>query len=84
MINSGLIINNEWSKVAYKGGSEPGVLNYTHLIQAPADAPLEQRGRSYCISATINNPNKEIETQRFTALVNQLIDQLETETLQRD
>jgi len=84
MINSGLVKKGTWSKVAYKGGAEPGVLNYTHLVQVSHDASADQQNRSYCISATLNNPNKEVETQRFTVLISQLIAQLETETQQRD
>ena len=78
-INRGLAQSGLWSKVAYKGGSEPGVLNYTHLVQVD-DLKIEgapPTKRRYCISATINNPNKEVDTQRFSALVGQLIAQLE-------
>ena len=45
-INPGLIQpSTDWEWVAFKGGSEPGVLNYTHLVQPKGKA------RRYCVSS---------------------------------
>jgi len=67
-INSGLAEKERWNYVAFKGGSEPGVLNYTHLIQKSKDSDM------YSISATINNPDDNVDKEKeFTTLVLRLI-----------
>lgn len=62
-INPELVDRSKWSLAGYKGGSEPGVLNYTHLLRKDAKGPV------YAVSATINNPKAEVDTQEFTSLV---------------
>lgn len=47
-INGGLVDIKKWYYVGYKGGSEPGVLNYTIMLQKTKKSPL------YILSATIN------------------------------
>ena len=47
-INPGLAERNDWVKIAYKGGSEPGVLNLTTWLQA-------KNGDVYCVSVTWND-----------------------------
>ncbi len=47
-INPGLTIRKEWAWVAFKGGSEPGVLNLTTQLESTD-------GRKFCASATWNN-----------------------------
>lgn len=51
-----------WQWVGYKGGSEPGVLNLTFLLQS-AD------GAWYVVTASWNDPQKDVELGRFLALV---------------
>jgi len=51
-----------WKSVAFKGGSEPGVLNLTFLMER-AD------GRWFTLSAGWNNPEKAVEEARLIALV---------------
>lgn len=46
-INPGLAGKNDWQQIAYKGGSEPGVLNFTTALTAKS-------GRHYCVAATWN------------------------------
>jgi beta-lactamase class A len=67
-INPGLASRNDWTRVAYKGGSEPGVLNTTHWTQA-------KDGRRVCISATWNH-DARLDDTRFFALVGGLLDTL--------
>lgn len=62
-INPGLVDSSQWHHVSYKGGSEPGVLNYTLLLQKSASAPV------FVLSATINNPRQDVNTRQFTELV---------------
>ena len=49
-VNPGLADKNDWTKIAYKGGSEPGVLNLTTWLQA-------RNGDVYCVSVTWNDQN---------------------------
>jgi beta-lactamase class A len=46
-INPGPAGHGDWQKVAFKGGSEAGVINLTTRLQA-------KNGRRYCVSATWN------------------------------
>lgn len=54
--NPGVADPKDWQSVAYKGGSEPGVLNLTTLVKS-------RRGATYCVSATWNNAALLNETQ---------------------
>jgi beta-lactamase class A len=47
-INPGVVNPKEWERVAFKGGSEPGVLNLTTWLQA-------KNGKTYCVVATWNH-----------------------------
>lgn len=51
-----------WSWVGYKGGSEPGVVNMTLLLQAKG-------GGWYALAASWNDPGAAIDEPRFMALV---------------
>lgn len=57
-----------WQSVAYKGGSEPGVLNLTAALTG-------EEGKAYCISVTVNNDDAIDEATvagAFAALASQL------------
>jgi hypothetical protein len=47
-INPGVAAKKDWQQIAYKGGSEPGVLNFTTALTA-------KNGRHYCVAATWNS-----------------------------
>ncbi|HNV68546.1 MAG TPA: serine hydrolase, partial [Candidatus Ozemobacteraceae bacterium] len=66
-INPGLVDKDKWYRVAFKGGSEPGVLNYTICLQKAPASP------TYCLSATINQPTQPLETKTFDVLILRLI-----------
>jgi hypothetical protein len=51
--------------VGFKGGSEPGVLNLSYLIQS-------RDGRWFALSGTWNNPAAPLEETRFVALMQRL------------
>jgi beta-lactamase class A len=55
-----------WSRFAYKGGSEAGVLNLTHWLQAPDGTP-------YCVSATWNNAAAPLDEAQFFTLYSALV-----------
>ncbi|PUU90637.1 MULTISPECIES: hypothetical protein [Halanaerobium] len=66
-INPGLVDKNEYNLVEFKGGSEPGVLQFTQLVQKSKDSDV------YTISVTINNNEKAVEQQKVTQLTSRLI-----------
>lgn len=68
-INPGLAKAKDWQTVVYKGGSEPGVLNFTTWLKA-------KNGKTYCVSATWNNKETVLEESRFTTLYSSLIELL--------
>lgn len=47
-INPGVASPQDWQKIAFKGGSEPGILNLTTSVQA-------KDGKRYCVVATWNH-----------------------------
>lgn len=70
-INPGLADKDEWKYVGFKGGSEPGVLNYTHVLVKDKNKEI------YAISATINNPEDNVDKDHeFTLAVSRLIQYL--------
>ncbi|MEL6159483.1 MAG: serine hydrolase [Cyanobacteria bacterium J06554_11] len=64
-INPGLVDPAAWQKVAYKGGSEPGVENFTTYL-VDENGPL-------CVTATWNN-EAGIDELRFSTLYRALIE----------
>ncbi len=57
----------KWQYLGYKGGSEPGVIAMSFLAQSKA-------GDWYVISGSWNNPTKEVDNERFAALITRLVD----------
>lgn len=68
-LNPGLANPTDWQRVAYKGGSEPGVLNLTTWLTA-------KDGRQYCVSATWNNPQARLDENQFFLLYTSLLNSL--------
>lgn len=64
-VNPGLAKAKEWDRVAYKGGSEPGVLNTTTWLAAGS--------KSFCVSATWNDDAKSLEEGRFFGIYGGLL-----------
>ena len=64
-VNSGVINPDNWARVAYKGGSEPGVLNLTTWLTA-------EDGTSYCVSAT-QNQNASLDETALSGLYSGLV-----------
>jgi beta-lactamase class A len=67
-INPGVANPAEWTHVAFKGGSEPGVLNLTTMATA-------RNGVTYCVSATWNN-TALLDEGRFEALYSSVLHSL--------
>ena len=60
-INPGVADAKDWQKVAFKGGSEPGVLNLTTWLQG-------KNGKQYCVVGTWNNSKAPVDEVKFSAL----------------
>lgn len=69
-INPGVASKTDWAHVAYKGGSEPGVLNLTTWLQS-------NDGRTYCVAATWND-SKPLDERSFEVFVAGVINALAT------
>ncbi|HBB34343.1 MAG TPA: serine hydrolase [Cyanobacteria bacterium UBA8803] len=65
----GLANPDNWSRVAYKGGSEPGVLNLTTW--------LETNNKTYCVVATWNNADVSLDETRLYKLYSAVLKGLE-------
>jgi hypothetical protein len=70
-INPGLNqqLRGELAYVGYKGGSEPGVLNLTWLVQSRA-------GTWHVVTGSWNNPAAPVEEVRFVSLMARAVQQL--------
>lgn len=62
----GLVNPQDWARISFKGGSEPGVLNLTTAL-------VGKDGTPYCVSATWNNPEAALDEGRFFALYGGLV-----------
>ena len=71
-INPGPVDAGKWETVAYKGGSETGVLNLTAAL-------ADKDGHSYCVSVTVNS-DAAIDLADVSGLFSRLADQLAADT----
>lgn len=64
---SGLSIpRDKWQYVGFKGGSEPGVLNMTYLLQST-------KGEWYALSVGWNNQQAPLQNEKLFALLQQIL-----------
>uniref|UniRef100_A0A183C8B1 Beta-lactamase2 domain-containing protein n=1 Tax=Globodera pallida TaxID=36090 RepID=A0A183C8B1_GLOPA len=56
----------KWQWAGFKGGSEPGVMNLTYLLQA-------RGGDWYVVTASWNDPQRDVEEGRFVGLLNRAV-----------
>ena len=59
-VNPGVAAEEQWERISYKGGSEPGVLNMTSRLVA-------EDGTVYCVSATQNRDDEDLDHTAFIA-----------------
>ncbi|MEB3212218.1 MAG: serine hydrolase [Leptolyngbyaceae bacterium] len=65
-VNPGVANPRNWEHIAFKGGSEPGVLNLTtHLTN--------EAGHTYCVSATWNSAEQPLNEEMLTQLYQSII-----------
>lgn len=53
-VNPGVANPADWQQIAFKGGSEPGVLNLTTWLK-------DEAGNTYCVVTTWNNPDQALD-----------------------
>jgi beta-lactamase class A len=57
-INSGIAVKADWTQVAFKGGSEAGVISLTTYLKS-------RLNKRYCVSATWNDSKNNISEAEF-------------------
>jgi hypothetical protein len=67
-INPGPVRPKSWRRIAYKGGSEPGVLNLTAFLSS-------SQGHRYCVVATWNSQTM-LDEDLFVSLYSGLLEVL--------
>ncbi len=70
-INPGIppVSAGRWAYLGYKGGSEPGIMGMSFLLQS-------KQGDRYIVSALVNDARAEIDQPGFITLMTRLLDQL--------
>ncbi|MGK7891441.1 MAG: serine hydrolase [Leptolyngbyaceae cyanobacterium] len=71
-INPGVANPETWSQIAFKGGTEPGVLNLTTWLQ-------NSQGQTYCVTGTWNSDPQPLNEEGLTEIYQGLIIGLEQE-----
>ncbi|MBU3699397.1 MAG: serine hydrolase [Candidatus Kapabacteria bacterium] len=69
-INSGVPVGKSWKRVCFKGGSEPGTINLTYLLE-------HANGTWYAVSGTWFNKRGAVDEARFAGLMERAITLLE-------
>jgi hypothetical protein len=64
--------SSHWAYVGFKGGSEPGVLSLTFLLESKA-------GTRACVSASWNNPWRAVSENLFFGVVEKILKFAETQ-----
>ena len=59
-INPGVAEPADFRHVAYKGGSDVGIINLTTMVTT-------KRGTSVCFSATLNDATRSVDEKAFEA-----------------
>ena len=75
-VNPGVADQSRWQRAAFKGGSEPGVMNLTTRLTA-AD------GTTYCVTATWNRAETAIDETQMLTLYGGLLSALQQGKVQQ-
>lgn len=67
-INSGIGPNDtrKWNYLGYKGGSEPGVISMSFVVQS-------RQGSWYSVTGSWNNSNKEVNQNQWVAIMTRIL-----------
>lgn len=69
-VSPGVANPDDWQNIAYKGGSEPGVLNLTTWLE-------DSSGNSYCVSATVNRDDAPLDDTAVLSLYGGVLEVLQ-------
>ena len=74
-INKGLtkVITEKWNYVGFKGGSEPGVISLTFLLQS-------KKGEWFVVTSSWNDKNAKVNESKFVLLIQSAVDVLQKQT----
>lgn len=64
-LNPGVASPADWERIAFKGGSEPGVMNLTTWLEAD--------GERYCVSVTQNRSDAALDEAQLVSLYGSLV-----------
>ncbi len=70
-VNPGIASADQWKRIAYKGGSDWGVISMTTWLEA-------KDGTTFCVSATWNDRAAQVDETKFSAAYGALIGALAT------
>jgi len=70
-INAGIDPSDagRWNYLGYKGGSEPGVISMSFILQS-------KQGVWYSVSGSWNNPNQEVDQNKWAAIMSRILNVL--------
>lgn len=70
-LNSGIGPNDtrRWNYLGYKGGSEPGVISMSFMVQS-------RQGIWYSVTGSWNDPNKEVNQNQWVAIMTRILNVL--------
>ncbi|MDZ7703987.1 MAG: serine hydrolase [Trueperaceae bacterium] len=68
-VNPGVANPDDWARVSFKGGSEPGVLSLVTWL-------VGEDGSSYCVAATQNRSDEAVAEAEFVSLYSGLLSTL--------
>ncbi len=71
-IEPGFVSRDGWSKLAYKGGSEPGVLNFSYWLEPTPETPET----AYCVIVTLNDTEKAINERDLQTVLSGIVEVL--------
>ncbi|MEM9358013.1 MAG: serine hydrolase, partial [Pseudomonadota bacterium] len=74
LINPGLAVKSDWRRVAYKGGSNVGVLNYSTWFE-------DKAGDRYCLAASWNT-TETLQQEKLTSIYTGLIELIRRKQVQ--
>lgn len=74
LINPGLAVKSDWRRVAYKGGSNVGVLNYSTWFE-------DEAGDRYCLAATWNTADT-LQPEKLSSIYTAMIELIRRKQVQ--
>jgi beta-lactamase class A len=72
-VNPGVANVNDWKRIAFKGGSESGVINLTTWLES-------KNGKKYCVAATWNNSTEPVDETKFSTIYSGVLSYLASKT----